>query len=488
MAEEIKQTQQVQGSVSEKSSTVSTAQAGYSNTPHRWFGEEKPGPGVRFNVCIDYLKVTFLGEFFPEKRSIKQYFPLLEAFYVDPKKWQTRPGRNSYKRGYYFDEHLSIFAGGDFTKSNDVDTFSVEMKGEACRDFERTVKQRLGKKATSEEIDAAIREAWKNLLLKIAEFEGKCTRIDLPVDDLIGVVPIEELKDKVMERCYRSNMRSKDVDEGDDGDEKSPTHIRTSKNKGLTITVGGRTRRQLVVYNKKAEMESKKGGIVLSDKWIRYESRFYHDSAEKALTLLTDAFCKDDPHAVPKLIVSLLKGMMDVKEYKTSQIRHCPTWSKWAEFLDGVEEIEILSQARVESTVQTNALWLTNDASKAIARLWTLYPKEFQAIMMFLVKEGLSRFDTKDLFKMNNQRKDDGDDPFEDLAQAKAYAMGHFGDMPEIPKHIEALMKREQIKLGSVRYNLNMFGVLKAEGDGTAAPKGEKAPEEAEKKDGTDEE
>lgn len=475
--EELEQNQQNQGSLSETSSTISTAQAGYSNTPHRWFGEDKPGPGIRFNVCIDYLKVTFLGEFHPEKRSIKQYHPLLEAFCVDPTKWQSCPGRNSYKRGYYFDEHLSIFAGGDFTKSNDVDTFSVEMKGQACRDFEKTVKQKLGKQATAEQIDAAIREAWKNLLLKIAEFEGKCTRIDLPVDDLVGIVPIEELKVKVMERCYRSNMRSKDVDEGDDGD-KSPTHIRTSKNKGLTITVGGRTRRQLVVYNKKAEMESKKGGIVLSDKWIRYESRFYHNSAEEALALLTGAFCDPDPTKVPKVIVGLLKGMMDVKEYKTSQIRHCPTWSKWAEFLKGVEEIEILSQARVESTVQTNALWLTNDASKAIARLWTLYPDDFAAIMMFLVKEGLSRFDTKDLFKMNNQRKDDGDDPFEDLSSAKEYAFQHFGQFPNIPEYVQALMKREQIKMGSVRYNLSMFGELKQEG-GTA-------PSNEEKKDGTD--
>lgn len=472
MANNEKETQTIKAQSEAPASPAQPAQ-GLSNTQTRWskpISQTKSGLPM-FNCCIDYLKVTFVGSFFPEKHSIKDWYPLLASYGVDPTEFTCEGGINGYQRGYFFSEFMRISAGGSSTKQRGTDneTFSVELKGEGCREFERRIRQANAGKS-KEEISEAVRLGWKHLLNTIAEFGGKCTRIDLPTDDLSGFIPFEELRYKLEHRIYCARMRimvpdddlNKAEEEEVDGkfpfmkdDVIEPRRTRSKKG-GYTATLGGRSNQQLVIYNKAVERMRNTLGIVNVPSWIRYECRFYHENAEEIMTALTASFDDPDPCAFNKFCVGCLAGMIEFKERKIKQIRHAPIWKRWEEFLDHVREIPSLSQHRVPSTVQSNALWLNSQSSKAIARVCYCYPELTLDLFYALLKDGISKFDKKDLFKINNQRMEEGLPKYPTLKEAtddfSTRFHAKYGDIPPIHSKIEELLKADVAKLGGVKY------------------------------------
>ena len=115
-----------------------------------------------------------------------------------------------------------------------------------------------------------------------------------------------------------------------------------------------------------------------------------------------------------------------------------------------------MSQHRVESTVQSNALWLNADASKSIARICYCYPELTLDLFYALLKDGISKFDKKDLFKINNQRLEEGLPKYPTLKDAtddfKERFHAKYGEIPPIHSRIEELLKADVAKLGGVKY------------------------------------
>lgn len=472
MANNEKETQTIKAQSEAPASPAQPAQ-GISNTPPSWAKKiplTKSGLPM-FNCCIDYLKVTFVGEFFPERHSIKNWHPLLEAYGVDPNEFSKEGGINNYQRGYAFSEFMHIAAGGNATKQGGTDneTFSVELKGQGCREFERRIRQANAEKS-KEEISEAVRLGWKHLLNTIAEFGGKCTRIDLPTDDLSGFIPFDEMRYKLENRIYVATMRSfvpdDDLDEAAEAEVDSkfpflneeafmPRRTRSKKG-GYTATLGGRSNLQLVIYNKAVERMRNTLGIVNVPSWIRYECRFYHENAEEIFAQLVASFDDPDPCAFNKFCVGCLAGMIEFKERKTQKMSHTPTWKRWEEFLDHVKEVPSLSQHRVESTVQSNALWLSADASKSLARICYCYPELTLDLFYALLKDGISKFEKKDLFKINNHRLAEGLPEYGSLKDATddfyTRFKAKYGEMPPIDPKIDEFLNADVAKLGSVKY------------------------------------
>ena len=420
---------------------------GVSNTPPR--SQKEEGPKVRYNCSIDYLKVTFVGEFNPSRASYKEWDELLRAYHVDPKVFVERPGASGYQRGYMFNEEMCVFAGGAFTKSAGQDTFNIELKGKGCRQFEDDVKNDLPADA---DVDKAVHDAWRNLLATILRFNGKCTRIDLPTDDFDGTVPFAELKQRIKDHCFSSHLRSFNIDENPEDEDAGNYHVRESKNQGWTATLGSRSAAQLCIYNKMAERMSKGEDGFNCVQWIRYEVRFYHENAVTALAMLSLAYEDSNPTAVASFIVGCLAGLIDLKEKKTKRIRQAKTWEKWARFVDEVSALRVVSQSKVESTVDSNAAWLAEDASKAMARICYANPEWSIELYFALLKHAFGRIDGKDFFKINNWRKAHGMPAYKSMEEANAAVSEYIGKLPETSEEVEKLLFHDTMKLGSVKY------------------------------------
>lgn len=427
---------------------------GVSNTPPSSLKEPSPLKR-RFNCCIDYLKVTFSGEFNPHRPSYGDLSDLLWAYRADPSIYVERGGANGYARGYMYNEELVIFAGGGFTKDGQGnETFNIELKGKGCRQFEEDVRTeaRLAGKS-DEEIEQAVHDAWKRLLVTIHKYKGKCTRVDIPTDDFDGCVPFDELRQKIENHVFSSHLRAFSVDENPEDEDAGNYSIRTSKRNGWTATLGTRKAAQLCIYNKLAKCEAKGDQSYLNYKsWIRYEVRYYHDNAVAALAFLATAYEDPDPTAVARFIVGCLAGMISIKEKKTKRIRQAKAWDKWQEFIDEVKKLRVVSQAKVESTVGSNAVWLIDDAAKCFARLCLTHPDRPLDIYFKILKVGLERLDGKDLFKVNNFLKSKGNAPYHSLEEGKETLSCVIGEPPETPPDVEELFAHATANLGGVRY------------------------------------
>ena len=107
-------------------------------------------------------------------------------------------------------------------------------------------------------------------------------RIDCTCDDYSNLITIKELQDKLRNGFYTTSCRALKQSLNYGGvkteEDKQEDMINEIITKGWTAYVGGRTSRQLCIYDKKAERETA-GNEVLVDTWLRYEARFYSQNA-----------------------------------------------------------------------------------------------------------------------------------------------------------------------------------------------------------------
>jgi len=437
-------------SVSEKRSTTIEG-GGVSNTPPSSYSI------LKTNCCIDYLKVRFDGHFHP---TINAFRDLLLAYVVDPGTYSEVKGRSGYAQGYQFDENFFVFSGGTFTMSDGVETFLVEMKGSGCREFERRIRAMNWQK-TPEEIDKAVHDGWRDLFETIEKYKGHCTRLDVPTDDFTGIIPFEELKSKIEGHCFSSTLRAYAIDKDPDLDH-AKIDVINSKYHGWTANIGSRTNAQLCIYNKWAERVAK-GYTVTIPTWIRYEVRYYHESAEDALRILTSAYEDKNPLAVSETIVGFLAGLIDIKDHPLANgnINKAPTWDKWEKFLKRARAIKVKSQQRTETTVATNALWLDHDASKALARIFAVHPEDIEAAFYYLLLKGTEGFDDTDIFKINNFLKENNKTPYSGKVEdIKARLQKKIKNV-DLPPLMKKLFFENLAKLGSSSLLLKADQVLK---------------------------
>lgn len=297
-------------------------------------------------VLIDYFTCTFEFYSIDEEKELDVVDDIVDAFskllrIPQENIYEKEFGKGNYRYVYDLGEGISLKICGPLNASG-IHTNSLEMKGEGCREFER----QNGK------------DKWYLFFLTMsAQFEARCTRIDLTIDDYDGnIVSFNWLKDKLEREMYTSAF-------------KKSFSIHGNKYDGYSITFGQRksnskTSQQLCIYEKNKEQLSK--GVQSNQPyWTRYEMRFMH---EKAQYVFIDVICAFDgeirypeKRKIPKgeagfkiLLSALLYGLLDIKEdstYDATNLHKVPTDTLWRQF------VQTIDKAKIPSPKSKNPKW-----------------------------------------------------------------------------------------------------------------------------------
>lgn len=352
----------------EKSMSVSCENlcvAGVSNTP------ATTQETIDFNVCIDYLKIRFNGLFDIKGFNNNKWLALLRALKVKYDEFDEVK-TSCYKNSYLFDSNVYFMTGGDFTKNEfGEDTTILELKGQACREFE----SRGGN--------------WIELFDEIIKLKGLCKRIDLPIDDFGNHISINQLEDKISKHLYTSDWK------------KDPEVIH-SDNGGWSMTFGKFSKKTLCIYNKVAERIDRGYAVTKCD-WIRWESRFKDEAGETAFSFVYQGLVNNNLDQVAK---QLLAGLLDIKTGKVpyKDMAHLclvDSWDLWKKFVDLENRIKIRNQYRLETSMIKKVNWISRSATKNRI-LMELYTQEnFNEIQGHFIFDHISKLGHADICNLN---------------------------------------------------------------------------------------
>lgn len=362
-----------------------------------------------YSVCIDYIKFRFNGEFDLDSILFKH---LLEILKVKPFMFEKENGNNGYAVKYVFDENVIFQVGGRSTKNAEgQETWLMEMSGSSCRDFE----ERHGD--------------WKALLSHCITHRAVCTRIDVAIDDFTGNITPNEIKYRIHQKLYAMPMRSWKMVGGvevlDEGVENEKAlDIWLSKDDGFTADFGTKYSKQLSIYNKKAERMSKEYAVFVKN-WMRYEGRFFKESAVSAVNIVLSAIQED---RLPVVTAGLIRGLVEFKEVNNYAYRDrakAPIWNKWEQMLQGAEKITFVNQAKLETSLARKHEWLLTYAGPTLLKAMLANPGEFDKIMAFIFVSALEKLDKTGISSINKLRRQSGKDDIT-LEWAKEFVLDNY--------------------------------------------------------------
>lgn len=373
-----------------------------------------------FTVRID---ITFESQ---EPEAIEFYDKLLDALYVrreDCIKWPR--GVNGYDNSYYFPEGVLISSGGSGTSSNGVENAFLELKGDSITKLiERAVT--ITKMVTGVYDDSPAFEVKviSKLFEVIREVPHKVTRIDIPVDLFGGeVIPLAELKEKCIQKVFTTRAkRKKEEKEVIEGEEADKVAKQVLDDPGWSFTIGSRNSpRQLCIYDKKAERE-RAGGYVHSDTWIRFETRYHGEMADKRFEQIADAYKTLDPLIVQKCIVGCLATMVCFKEYKLANDNtyKAPNWKAWDRLIAMGDVPQKVKLKKSVPTVKRNADWIKTSTDRILIRLLLVYIEDGADVLRYLIGDAITKLTSEDLAIVNAGRRDIDRPTYDDVGHMQA--------------------------------------------------------------------
>lgn len=391
---------------------------------------------ININACVDYLKIRANGKFNPDDKFCQTLLEKLCLQNIEP---DIEQNKGRYKYFYTYDEDTFIFGGSKAERTLDgCDTWFLELKGHGCR--------MLDLRFSNNGLDERI--AYIDLLDFLFTAEEKYhvvieyKRLDLALDDFTGCIKCDELESKYDTGCFTTRLRAKSKDEDTEFGRK------LIKN-GFTITIGGRTSRQLCIYDKKAE-RSAKGYDSIRDNWMRYEARWYEANAQWAFIQFFQAL-KDN--CLTSCVCSLIGGLVEFKERLCDRkhLNEIPIWSKWDKLLNRTIPVGYQSAGIMEEhiTMLKKDTWLINTPYKILTLSYLSNPSDFVTFIKFALGKGLSKLKHSELSIVNNQLKSLGKEGMS-MDQARNLiidAIYAFGGLNEIPLYLQEL------------YYLNTFDV-----------------------------
>lgn len=307
---------------------------------------------VTKTCCFDYLKMGLNSNIFNKTQLLENLLNILKlnSFDYDIKNLAN------YAEGRIYDEDIAIGAGGETTKSkNGEETSFVELKGQALRRFEL----RGG--------------SYLELFTFFIKNGFHCLRIDIPIDDFSNSISKLELEKKIKNRDFQTRLVSRSVKISIDTNSDSASSdniVIDNRNKGWSITIGGRTSRQLCIYDKKAERDFR-GFDYFGESWMRYESRFYHESSQYVFLKAYQALINN---MMPEFSLQLLRGIIEFKSHhdwnNRMDLKRATTWSKWKAFTNDVNPIFIQNQGKLESTILSKKDWIDRCVSNSLIKLY----------------------------------------------------------------------------------------------------------------------
>ncbi len=355
-----------------------------------------------FSTCIDYFKIRISGAFFNDDDFVINLFNFI---YLDRKNFDSLPGKGGYKIYLQYDEGTFLMSGNENSKLKDGnDCYFLELKGQGCRMLEE--------RFLLNNVDAS--RGWYELfeyLYKVND-EGireiKIKRIDATLDDFTGDITQEELEEKYLKHHWTSRSRSLKLEKSVEF-ENLKNHIKYSQNDGWSLTHGGKTSRQLCIYNKKAERKAR-GYDAFVEKWLRYESRFFDENADWAFLHLLNGLKENNFSSV---VCSLIGGIIEFKEdndVELSEMYRVDTWSKWNKLLHDASAIKYVAQEKVEEDITMNKkkIWLITSPYKLLCMAFMSDPENFTLFLSYMMKKALKRLKKLDYKRVNYHRHEIG--------------------------------------------------------------------------------
>ena len=272
-------------------------------------------------VKIDYFSATFPLNVDDQDSLLFKVHEMVRliALYMNVKPFEivrTKYSQNNYNYQYMLGEYIILRLDGPLN-AHYQRTCHLEMKGDACRDFETRNKDKN----------------WINLLLFMAQLNANFKRIDIAIDDFKGdIIDLPWLKAKIDKHHYTSVFKSHPRPIGD-------------LESGMTIQFGSNDSAiELVIYDKKMERKKRKK----NDShiyWTRYEMRFRGDNASRVAYKLASLYAKDEiPLYGTKLQTFAFEQLYRIVDFKedNNYSQHnqfaANTDPKWLEFLQNVSK------------------------------------------------------------------------------------------------------------------------------------------------------
>lgn len=351
-------------------------------------------PIYHYSICLDYVKFRFDGEFDFDSKFFKDLLTILK---VKPFLFEESKGNMGYKKKLIFDENVIFQYGGDTTKNGEGnETWLLEMSGSSCRDFD----ERLG--------------SWVDFLSHCVNGKGRCTRIDVAIDDFTGNISVDEIKYRIRKGLFSMPMRSWKMHGGVEllspGVEKQTINgvdLIQSHNDGFTADFGTKYSKQLSIYNKRAERMSKEYAVFVNS-WLRYEGRFFKESAVSAVNIILASMQNGTFQSVA---AGLIRGLVEFKEKNNFSKHHrarAPIWKKWDEMLNHVEKITFVNQAKIETSLARKHEWLLNYAGKTLTKALLANPGKFEDLISFIFRLSIDKLDKNDIASINKLRRQAG--------------------------------------------------------------------------------
>ena len=263
-------------------------------------------------VKIDYLSATFPLDCDYAESTIFKVYQMVElvANFFNISSFEILKetyAQNNFNYQFTLGENIILRLDGplnDFYQK----TCHLELKGEACREFEHRCKDKT----------------WEDLIFFLASLNARFKRIDLALDDYSGEdVTLDYVYQKVRNHYYTSVFKS------------NPRPIGTIED-GLTLQFGTNSSdTELVIYDKVKERQRRKKDVD-KDYWVRYEMRFRKKNAESFVTLLLKNFKE-----LQSIAYQQLYRILDIKEDNSYSVREqsrVSTDAKWFKFLNSVEK------------------------------------------------------------------------------------------------------------------------------------------------------
>ena len=395
-----------------------------SGLPERGCSNTPSGKSLK-NVftSIDYFSFRF-NQTYEDNRDI--FLDLLKLLtYQNDYNISYAKGKNGYTDCVVIGPGISLYYGGDMTMDKDGNLTSyLEMKGEGCREFESI--------AYYKNKDLNIDDCWSELFETCMTIGGKCTRIDLPVDDCEGIIDIETIKEKIANKEYTTRLKKieetvsyEDDDQENLGNNGLPDIVSTieSKHKGYSVTLGNRSHIQLCIYNKKAE-QNNKGRPVQYGSWVRYESRFYHDNANDIFHKL---YWHLYDHNSSKFIVGCLSAIFQLKannkHAKINRSRN-PIDPGYALLTSNKCDVAMFKSPVVSTELDDNAFWFIKSASKTFLKIIAaLNRMEVRSaeVLTALVHKSIKKVDEDDLRVVNQYLRQNNIQEFKTVDELKQF-------------------------------------------------------------------
>lgn len=329
---------------------------------------------IKSNVCIDYLKIRFNHTFWPDE---KYFSKLLTLLGVSKDIFDTDRHVVNYERTYVFDANVYIYTGGLTTQSGGNDTTILELKGQACREFE------------------ARNCSWIDLFDEIRNLRGTCKRIDVAYDDFGNRIP----RNALLQRSYKKFYTS---------DWKKEPYYEISPDDGFSITYGKYSQKTLCIYNKVAERKGKGYEVDRTD-WMRYECRFKSEVIDESGQGVGDiafneVYCALVDDSLDCCAKKLLLGLIEFKEFNNEDESHqyrAPIWDVWKNFCNVDERFKCHMQYKIETSIVKKVDWYQRSAMRNRIIIELLNPKKYKDIDGYFVYHFLNKLKNRDIASIN---------------------------------------------------------------------------------------